>query len=262
MKKSLVPITQYQGGKRRLADQILDIISPEPDDHFYDLCCGAGAVSIELVKRGHSPEQITMVDAGPYGLVWEKIGNGTFDLATLELYCNAVPSDPTMIRSYMEMLADLPASKDTPYVYLLLQSYTFGGRAIWIEDDSWIWRTAGFRTGKPSLSPITLLRRTENLMRYMEGIKGVHGQIQDLNTFKSPGIIYVDPPYIGTKGYGHGVDLEGLVSRTYLPIYVSEARPLTDDAIQLEIPGTNIRNLNGARTAMPHEEWLSRFNGG
>ncbi len=42
----------YQGGKQRVAAQIVDHLleaAPEPDARFYDLCCGSGAVSIELV---------------------------------------------------------------------------------------------------------------------------------------------------------------------------------------------------------------------
>ena len=43
----------YQGGKQRVAVQIVDILleaAPGPDSRFYDLCCGSGAVSIELVN--------------------------------------------------------------------------------------------------------------------------------------------------------------------------------------------------------------------
>src|SRR3546814_11771185 len=44
----------YQGGKQRVAAQIVDLLlgaNPGPNTRFYDLCCGSAAVSIELVKR-------------------------------------------------------------------------------------------------------------------------------------------------------------------------------------------------------------------
>ena len=55
----------YQGGKQRLAKDIVDIIFNEnnisEDTKFYDLCCGSGAISIELINRGIQPENITMI---------------------------------------------------------------------------------------------------------------------------------------------------------------------------------------------------------
>ena len=55
----------YQGGKQRIAAQIVDHLidaAPDSSSHFYDLCCGSGAVSIELVNRGIEPSRITMLD--------------------------------------------------------------------------------------------------------------------------------------------------------------------------------------------------------
>ena len=43
----------YQGGKQRIASQVVDHLldaAPSRDSHFYDLCCGSGAISIELVN--------------------------------------------------------------------------------------------------------------------------------------------------------------------------------------------------------------------
>lgn len=42
----------YQGGKQRIAKQIVNIIKQYINDdktQFYDLCCGSGAVSVEVV---------------------------------------------------------------------------------------------------------------------------------------------------------------------------------------------------------------------
>jgi len=65
----------YQGGKQRLAKQIVDIIFNENnidnDTKFYDLCCGSGAISIELMNRGIKPDKINMVDLSPWGVCME-----------------------------------------------------------------------------------------------------------------------------------------------------------------------------------------------
>ena len=79
----LLPPCAYQGGKQRLANQICDIIEEREgsDFVFYDLCCGSGAVSLEMINRGHS---VVMIDKGPFGAVWEKVGNGDFKIDELK----------------------------------------------------------------------------------------------------------------------------------------------------------------------------------
>jgi site-specific DNA-adenine methylase len=55
----------YQGGKQRIAKPIVSIIKQyikDDNTQFYDLCCGSGAVSIELVNQGFNPANIHMVE--------------------------------------------------------------------------------------------------------------------------------------------------------------------------------------------------------
>ena len=56
----------YQGGKQRLASQIVDCIFKNSviteDTVFYDLCCGSGAITVELINRGISSKNIVMLD--------------------------------------------------------------------------------------------------------------------------------------------------------------------------------------------------------
>ena len=73
----------YQGGKQRVATQVVDLLldaAPSPDSQFYDLCCGSGAVSIELVNRGVDPSRICMLDISSWGSFWSAIGSGTFEM--------------------------------------------------------------------------------------------------------------------------------------------------------------------------------------
>src|SRR3546814_8323980 len=56
----------YQGGKQRVAAQIVDLLlgaNPGPNTRFYDLCCGSAAVSIELVKRGIEDRKSTRLNS-------------------------------------------------------------------------------------------------------------------------------------------------------------------------------------------------------
>lgn len=71
MKEKLEIPCSYQGGKQRLAKQIVDIFYKENNidnnTQFYDICCGSGAVSIELLNRGIKPSNIHMIDKSPWG---------------------------------------------------------------------------------------------------------------------------------------------------------------------------------------------------
>ena len=58
MSKQMRVPCSYQGGKQRVAAQIVDVLleaSSDSSSVCYDLCCGAGAISIELVNRGIEP---------------------------------------------------------------------------------------------------------------------------------------------------------------------------------------------------------------
>ena len=75
----VAPVT-YQGAKHRYAAAIIDQINPRFDEPFYDLCCGSGTVSIELLNRGFNPKLLYMVDSGPWGSFWYSVGKGIFNL--------------------------------------------------------------------------------------------------------------------------------------------------------------------------------------
>ena len=104
----LIPPCSYQGGKQRLAKQIVDIIfeQNEINDNtkFYDLCCGSGAITLELINRGVNPKNITMVDASMWGKLWEAIANNEFKL---DIFKNEIDKLPEIsdINKY-ENIAD------------------------------------------------------------------------------------------------------------------------------------------------------------
>jgi site-specific DNA-adenine methylase len=262
----------YQGGKTRLAADIIDYMAPalKEANVFYDLCCGCGAVSIELVSRGFDPHDVYMIDTGPFGIVWQYIGEGHFSLGVFKSYIDAIPKDRAKIKGFMDELSKQPASIDTPYVYLLLQASTFGGKALWIENGGWsinsfrsYWMPTETSNRRSPVNPMMPLPATlyERLGHLCEGMQGVHAQCADCQEAKpgSDGVVYIDPPYAGTAGYGSpAFDVVKFAQSLIVPCYVSEGRALTDRTWCLS---KNMKKggMSGSR-ATANEEWLSRFN--
>lgn len=75
----LIPPCGYMGSKRKYAPNIvLNLMqNADEDTYYYDLCCGSGAISIELVNQGVSPDKIRMMDVSSWGAFWCKIGGGS-----------------------------------------------------------------------------------------------------------------------------------------------------------------------------------------
>lgn len=261
---TLVAPISYQGGKIRLAPTILQQITPDPKQPFYDLCCGCGAISVELINRGHSPLSLVMLDKGPWGLFWEAVGNGTFDLDHFESHCKAVP-ERAKINQYMKSLATQPAHQDTLYIFLLLQASAFGGKAIWIENDRWI--NPGFRTywmptaTSKRRSPINPFHPLPHVLflrvkAICEQMRGVCGYCMDIHKLiPKSGTIYIDPPYANTVAYGYTFDVLQYIKSIGQSCYVSEKHPLSNTAWLLSA-GQKKGGITGNRE-VANEEWLS-----
>ena len=260
------PVT-YQGAKHRYAAAIIDRIKPRFDEPFYDLCCGSGTVSIELVNRGFNPKLLYMIDSGPWGIFWHSIGKGLFNLNRLQKLLERIPDRP-LIQNYARQLAKQPAHIDTPYVYLILQACAFGGKAIWIEDDRWkntsfrsFWQPNGIARRKSTVNPMmpmpdTLYERVKVICERMHGVHACHCDVQDFGPNK--GTVYIDPPYVGTTGYGDTFDVVAYAS--HRDCWVSEAKPLSTDAVLLADSKSRTRGgISGNRSSV-NEEWLSHFS--
>jgi site-specific DNA-adenine methylase len=220
MSKLFAPIA-YQGGKNRIAEKILNRINPSDDSTFYDLCCGSGSISIELANRGFPVKNIYMLDKGPWGLFWRMIGDGTFDLNKFREIIDRIPKNSHEIKQYAELLSKQPADQDTVYVFLILQSCSFGGKAIWIENNTWkncsfrnYWiptETSNRRSPVNPMMPMpeTLFKRVFYISRKMKSVNGYNMDIDnfipnDGVVYKS--VVYIDPPYNNTTCYGHDFD--------------------------------------------------------
>ena len=107
----LVPPCSYQGGKQRLAKKIVDIIFEQneinEETKFYDLCCGSGAITLELINRGIHPSNITMVDKSDYGSFWDCVANDEFNIKIFENMVNKMPDKPYRKQYLLDMSKNL-----------------------------------------------------------------------------------------------------------------------------------------------------------
>ena len=289
MKSDILEIPcSYQGGKQRLVKQIVDIFYKEnninDDTKFFDLCCGSGAISLELINRGFNPNNITMIDNGCFGQFWQDIANGEFDL---DIFKREIENLPNLenIQSYLKKLSDLPVDKDKMvYHYLLLQAGAFGSKQIWIENNKWknntfrsYWlptETSNRRSPVNPMMPMpnTLYNRVESIVKQLSGSiiaskESVFDAVYRIDEERNKGnkniIIYIDPPYANTTGYKETFDiysLEGQIWSTS-PIYISEGYKMqgASESYLLSV-GRTKGNISGEAKKKPTEEWLNRFN--
>jgi hypothetical protein len=214
-----------------------------------------------------------MVDASPWGLVWEAIGNGIFDVERFAVLCDAIPPDPTYVKAHVEALYVAPVEDDAIYIFLILQAAAIGGKAVWIEDNRW-WRSSGFRdywlpTATSSRRspvnpmmpmPATIVARMRVLVEQMNGVHAMCDDAAKMVAHARSGVAYIDPPYMDTTGFGYTLDVIDLATALAIPCWVSEGRALTPRAVQLST-GEAKGGVTGERRKAPHEEWLSYFDG-
>jgi len=275
----LLPPCSYQGGKQRISQQVVDHIlsNTTTDDSttFFDVCCGSGAITAELLNRGVAPEQIVMIDISSWGALWVMIGSGQFELATFKGYLDLVPEDKTQIHAFATELATQPASVDEVYKYLVLQACSFGGKQIWRDGD--VWRNAFFRRHwLPTASsvrqspanpmqpgPQNLYERVAKLVDRAVGVRARQADVSAilLEDYDARSVIYVDPPYLNTTAYGFDFDIaqfvESVQAKNPATLFVSEAAPVSPEAIRINASGPRGGVSGNRRVA--HEEWLSSF---
>lgn len=269
----LQPPTSYQGAKNRIAKQIVSLLlaKASPITNFYDLCCGSGAIAIELLNQGIQPARITMCDAGPWGLFWKEIGSGTFDLTLMRSLVEGLPKDLSRIKDFMVELSKQDTSIATTQTFLLLQASSFGSKPIWIEGNAWkncsfrsYWMPTATSNRRSHVNPMmplpaSLLSRVERLCLAGKGITGICGDVRQINPMDDS-IVYIDPPYAGTTPYGHELDVVSYAKSLKQPCYVSEGRPLNENAMLVATGETRKKGgISGNKKVKPNEEWVSLF---
>jgi len=268
----LIPLTAYQGSKRRFAKDIVNILLQFYTHQYYDLCCGTGSISMQLLSQGISPTRITMIDIGLWGMFWESISTNTFNIHDFLKYYENIPTNPKKVQEYIIHLSEEDPEIDTIYKFILLQACNFGGKAIRLHEGQWknisikpYWTPSKNSVRQyPSYtfttSPPTILKRLKNILTHFIGIHAYQCDIHTLS-YSSQSCIYIDPGYKNSYGYRYSVNIDELVSSTHAPIYVSEGYPLTSspyykNAYQIS-HARNEHIFNAKRTSLTQEEWLT-----
>ncbi|WP_277207912.1 DNA adenine methylase [Vibrio misgurnus] len=268
----------YQGGKQRIASQIIDHLldaAQNRNSRFYDLCCGSGAISIELVNRGVDPSRIWMLDISSWGSFWSAIGSGTFNMDKFDSYLSKLPNDKRDYKNHMLKLSTLPVVEGGIELYPLLQANSFGGKQIWNNGECWLnacfrdyWEPTATSVRRSPANPMqpgpTELRRRIDAL--VTGMKGVNAINMDITTIlsepvPSDSVVYIDPPYKSTTKYAFNFDLASFISQfsktNQAPLFVSEGIPLNDNSLMLTFGGAK-GGISGTKK-VKHQEWLSRF---
>jgi hypothetical protein len=278
-KERLEPPVGYTGGKRRFAAPIADRLLAHKPERIFDLGCGSGAVTMELLNRGFPLENLVMVDAGPWGWFWKAVADGTLDIMRVRSFFDVIlKMDPRHVANFVESdVATLPPTAET---FLVLQAAAFGSTPVWWDGNRWRrgegnrgFQARGFwepgpksKETKPRgtiFTPEKILRRTEEAARRMRGIKAVHGKAEDL-ALMPPGVVYIDPPYANFSGYGEIMDLNRVLQGAKIPVYISEGVRLVGSVeAWLLDGGRKGAALNGKsrKDTSAAEEWLNFFPG-
>lgn len=270
-------ICGYKGSKRKFAAQIVDrILSLEPS-HVYDVCCGSGAITIELVNRGYDPRCITMIDAGPWGFVWQTVGDGDLDVEYVKrMLTEDLPDNPRDVASWVEQ--DIALQEPSPERFIVLQAASFGATPVWWDGEQWRrgdasanrrYKARSYWEPKPDskekkprgtiFTPDKVAAQTAEVANALFGVDGRCCRAESVE-FRD-GVIYIDPPYASFTGYGVDIDWRSIVERTSLPVLVSEGEVVEGASKSWELSKKRkAASLTGRATSDAGGEWLHAFH--
>lgn len=279
--KTLVPPFPYQGGKQRLSKEICTLLYNEwesmNEPTIYDMCCGAGSVTLELVNMGVEPESIVMVDSSTVARFYCDIADGSFSVRKFRSILSMVPDNQAEIKEYMEELSRKPCYiSNRSYIYVLLQNCSFGGKQIYYEDGHW--KNATFRRyWEPTetsnrRSPVIAMpqkdliyKKTSSVVNALTGrITAYNKKVEDVLKYVSNNsLVYIDPPYKGTTGYSDNIDYYAVIKellKKKCVVYLSEGyqHSKANHSICLT-KGQSKGNISGEIKKKPTQEWVNIF---
>lgn len=266
MKRSLMP---YQGSKWRYRREL------------------------EWIIRRHGfvgkPDRFILSDPGPWGEFWEYVGEGDL-LAVLTGLRRLTEEDPREV--YDELMKGEEKYLHTPADFLFLQRLSFSGKAVTYSGKrdrfgGRLLTSPGFNKTSAYGAPATdkfgevrpmipsLIERLEELGRLLDPyiemdmefpLWGDRDSLQP--ALPSPGpnsVVYIDPPYAETTGYGDTLPREEVVEfalrmneRPHVFVMVSEAEPI-QELIDLGWKAVKISEGRGGESSFKSkkEEWVT-----
>lgn len=241
----LLPPCGYKGGKRRYGEIIANqILSLQRTGKIWDVCCGSGAVTLALINKGISSEDIICVEAGPWALFWKSVADETFDIDYFEsMIYKVINMDQKKVAEWVETTI----AKEEPSAerFIILQACAYGAEAVWWDNTKW--RRGHSKTNRnycarkywePGLNskekkprgtmfvPQTVLEMTKSILNRAKGLSVIQGDAQHEVVPVDGDIVYIDPPYYGVSGYGWELDVLKLVEKLEVPMIVSEGKEL------------------------------------
>lgn len=241
----------YVGSKDPHADRILDFINVKPGQTFCDLCCGSGAISRRLVNRGFNPFDIIMIDGGPWGLFWHKIGLSEFSLGRFSDLCDEFVKDPV---AWSRQTLREPLDDDTVYRFILLQSMAWKGIPVKFTKRN----TFSTLTLRPSPAPKveTLFGRVVEVVATMVGVDGRMSDVRKFTPDKNC-VLFYDPPY-GVDHYQATMKDTDITHEEY---YITYSHPLSTDSVLLTRPfrsaGKRMSITDDYLSLVKREQWQS-----
>lgn len=173
-------------------------------------------------------------------------------MRTFELIAQDAPEDIKAVPAFLTALRDEipPDHPLAPYVFLLMQAGSFGGKPIYDRGGRWV--TYGFNNDHWMPPPREVFRRLDAIVRRALGVCGIRARVEDVQV---SGCAYFDPPYIDTATYGQDISRQvpGLV-----PCFVSERVPLNEGARRLRDRRRSVLTPNAGDDRAA--EYLSLFN--
>lgn len=237
------PPLSYQGGKRGYADAILRAMGQAP---------GAG--------RGH---EIVLCEPGPWGEAWEhwRTAEGRRDTCDrLEAWAD---EDPRTLWERLRRAAVPDEAGERVATWAVLQFWSFGNKVVEPAGKRWI--EHGFDPARPYRAEAkergaargldvsawaTESMRVPDLIAALQALPPLHGLTVHRGTAQSlspiPGaLVYLDPPYEDTTGYGTAFPRAEVLATAQrwreagALVVVSEAEPLP-------LPGWHHHELGGS----------------
>lgn len=214
------PPIAYQGGKRAYADAILLAMGLRPGG-------------------GQRDGRVVLVEAGPWGEAWAHWAAGGIPDTVARLRAWA-SEDPRALWTRLKD-APVPAGRaERVAVWAMIQRGSFGGFPAFVIDGRWRWsQRAGRATPHTSVGPrmeidavdVAEIARRVGALPSLSRAEVRHGDARAVEPV--PGaIVVIDPPYVGTTGYGCSLSRDeviGLAQRwrsVGAAVAVCESEPL------------------------------------